>query len=221
MAVAHGADDLTRAHHAGQQRRIEAHMREDLLVVRLRRGRPPARTGDITAVGRALSREAFGEVVVRQAYRGGRADRLGLVLRQPGPLRDRERGARHAARALGPGLRAAQFLDQPAGLRRRAHVVPQQCRAHRVAVRVEGDEAVLLAADRDRRRLVCRVAALVQGLAQGVPPLPRITLAARPGGDGVGRLAARHHPSGRCVDHQGLGGLGGCVHTDDERTLGC
>ncbi len=221
VAVAHRAGHLPGPDHTGQQGRVQPHVRQDLLVVRLRPGRPPARPRDVASVGRALPGELLGEVVVGEAHGLRGTDRLRLVLGQPGPLGDREGGGGDASGALGPELRAAQFLGQPACLRRRAHVVPQQGGPHRLAPVVQGDQAVLLPADRHRGGLVRRVTALAQGLAQRVPPLARIALAARPRGDGVRRLAARHDPAGGRVDDQRLGGLGGRVHADDERTLGC
>ncbi|GAA3292118.1 hypothetical protein GCM10020295_10580 [Streptomyces cinereospinus] len=221
MAVADGARHLAGPDHARQQRRIETHAREDLLVVGLAARRPPAGARGVAPVGRALPGEAFGEVVVGQPHGPRGADRRRLVLGEPGPLGDREGRGGHAARAVRPDLRAAQFLDQPARLGRRAHVVPQQGGPDRLAPVVQGDETVLLAADGDRGGLVGGFTALAQCLAQRVPPLPRITLPAGAGGDRVRRLPARHDLPGGRVDDQRLGGLGGRVHADDERTLGC
>jgi len=221
MAVTDGAGDLAGPDHAGEQRGVEPHVREDLAVVRLRRRRPPAGAGGVTAVGGALAGETLGEVVVGQADGLGGTQGLRLVLGEPGPLRDREGGARHASGPLRPGLRAAQLVDEPSGLRRRAHVVPEHGRADRLAPRVQGDEAVLLTADRHRGGLPRGVPALAQGLGERVPPLAGVALAAGPGRHGVRRLAAGDDPAGGRVDHQRLGGLGGRVHTDDERTLGC
>jgi hypothetical protein len=79
---------------------------------------------------------------------------------------------------------------------------------------------VLLAADRDRLRLADHVAALLEGRAQGVPPLAGVALPAVAAGDRVPGLSARHDAPGGDVDDQRLGGLGGRIHTDDVRTLG-
>ena len=91
----------------------------------------------------------------------------------------------------------------------------------RLAVRVQRDQAVLLAGDRDGCRLVRGVAALAQRFAEGVPPLARVALPAGAAGDGVRSLTLRHDLPGRRVDHQHFGGLGGRVHADDERTFCC
>ena len=66
-------------------------------------------------------------------------------------LVDRERGDRHAADRVGARLRAAELVDQVAG--RGAERVSFQSSASRTGVAgvVEGDHAVLLPADGDRR----------------------------------------------------------------------
>lgn len=211
---------LSGAHDPGEERRIEPHASEDVVVVRLRGRGPPARARGVAPVRRAVAGQPLSEVVVRQPHGGRGAYRVRLVLGQPCPLGDGERGPGHTAHPLGPRLGAAHLVDEAAGLGRRAHIVPEQRGTYRPAGGVERDEAVLLTADRHCRGPVRRVTALAQRLAQCGPPLLGVALAALPRADRVGCLAARHDRARGGVDDQGLRGLRGAVHPDDEWSIG-
>ena len=141
-----------------------------------------------------------------QSDRGGAAGRAGFVAAQPCPFRGRDAGHRNGPRAPRPlhgpssppppapaSLRgpspcrpAAQAPPGPRrppgelrGLRRGPHVVPEHRRPHRVAVRIQGHQAVLLRPDGDRGDLSGQPGLgkrLREGSGKRVPPLDRIAL---------------------------------------------
>ena len=82
-------------------------------------------------------------------------------------------------------LRAAQLRHHIGNLRCGPQVVPQQCRSHNSSGAVQGDHAVLLPTDRNRR---CALQQPGTRLLQGFPPRRRVDL-------GAGRVRC-----GRLVD---------------------
>ncbi len=223
QSLRHRAGGLPGSDDAGQQFGVEADVPEDVLVVALGRGGPPPAARDVAAVGRAaphaLTGQPAGQVVVGEPDGPGGGGGLRLVLAQPRPLRHGERGRRHAARAPRPLRGPAELVDQPVALRGGPGVVPQQCVAHRAAVRVERDQTVLLPGDRDGGGLLGGGAALAEGLGQRTPPLFGIAVVLL--GHHVRRLSTRHDRAGGGIHHQRLGGLRGTVHADDEGSIRC
>jgi hypothetical protein len=149
---------------------------------------------------------------VREQHRGHAIGVGWLVLGEPGQLGDREAGQRHRAGLLGPPV-GAEPLHQAGGLVGRAGVVPQQGRPHHLVRGIQGDQAVLLPADRQRRDRLGEVRArLGDRLLAGPPPRLRIHLGAVwMAGPAFADDGARFG-----VDHQRLGGLGGRVNAEDE-----
>src|SRR5690606_31505144 len=196
----------------GQQRGVEPDVAQQVGVVAL--GRPPAGAGGVAAAGDALAGQAFGEVVVRQPSGGGPLGVVRLVLAQPGPLGDGERRGGHAAAAPGEGF-GAVLVDQRGGLPGGADVVPEHGGPDGLAGVVEGDQAVLLAADGDGAGPV-GPAGLLDGRAERPPPLLGVALAARAGGDGVRGTAFSDDGAAVHVYCDGLGRLGGAVDPDHD-----
>ena len=79
---------------------------------------------------------------------------VGFHVGQPAQLGYRDRRQRHHADGIRPRSRPAQLGHQRRRCIRRAGVIPQQRRSHRVAVAVEAHQAVLLGRDRDSRHIV-------------------------------------------------------------------
>ena len=126
---------------------------------------------------------------------------VGLVVAQPAQLGDREGGDQHAADRVGARLRTAHLGDQVVGRAGGAGVVPEQGVAHRLAVGVEGDHAVLLAGDGDR---VGPLEQAVGRVVDGAEPGPGIDL-------GAGRVRSRAYVDDAPVvgvDEERLGRLG-------------
>ncbi len=151
---------------------------------------------------------------------GGPVDGGGFVGAQPGPLGSREGGRRDAAAAGATGeLLGAERGPELGGLGRGADVVPEQRGVDRPACRIEGDQAVLLAGDRDGGRAV-RPAGPRHGLAERPPPLLGVALASAARADGVRGAALPQDLARVDVDGEGLGGLGRAVDSDDDTLCG-
>ena len=156
----------------------------------------------------AAAQQPAGQPVVRQGDLGGAREVVRLVLGHPRQLADGDRGQRHDAGLPRPPV-GALVGHQAGGLGSAAHVVPEQRRPHRLAVRVEGDQAVLLAGDRDGGAVLEGVA---RRLVQRRAPRPRVHL----GAVRMGRRPARERLAGGGVDRHHLAGLGGGVDADDD-----
>ncbi len=178
---------------------------EDVAAVGAFRGRKVPRPRRVTTIGdRLRAGEAPGQPVVWQEDAGDAVGILRLVVSQPTQFGDGEARDGHAADRLGPDLRAAELAGQVGGGARRARVVPQQCGAHDLPAVVEGDHAVLLSGDPDRRH------AVEQAVAGGPPRLPptgRVHL----GGVRVVGPPGPHDPPGPGLADQHLGRLRGRV----------
>ncbi len=132
---------------------------------------------------------------------------LRLVVRHPGQLGDRERGDRDRPAGLGP-RRGAEPVDQRGRLRRRLGVVPELRRSERRTVVTQHHQPVLLTRDRDGGHIGADVAARRERDRQGLPPRPRVLLAAGRLGRRVRRPSDSHHLPGVDVADLDLGRLG-------------
>ena len=130
-------------------------------------GEVPGARGVTAIGGRLTGRQSPGQPVVREQYVRGAGGGVRLVLGQPAQLGDRERGRRDAPGPLCPPSRAAEFGDERPGLRRGAHVVPEQGGPDHLAGLVDDHHAVLLRRHPDRVRAVEQS---VPGLGQSPPP---------------------------------------------------
>ena len=186
------------------------------IVLRMRG--PVARAGGVTSIGgpplegAGLLEQTPGEPVVRQHACLGAAQVVRLVASQPAQLGRGDRRDRHDADLVGPGLRASELLDQIGGGPGRAGVVPQQRGPDDVVVSVQGDHAVLLAADGDCLDAI-EDPARTRG-APGIPPCPRIDL----GPIGMRRPSGSEHRAGLRIADDDLAGLGRTVDARDQRT---
>ena len=154
-----------------------------------------------------------------EQHRGDPVERLGLDAGEPCQLGHREAGHRHAPACGRPCFgTAVEPSDEPLGVGRRLGVVPQLRRTDHLAALVEDDHAVLLAADRDRRRAVplTRAGLLARGLERCLP-VDGVLLAARWGGRRVRGPPRRHELAGVGVMDVHLAGRRGRVDADDER----
>lgn len=127
--------------------------------------RPVAGAAGVAPVGgeraeRPVRGEPPGQPVVRQADRGGAVGVRRLGVSQPAQLGRGEGGDRHRADGVGPRpppgrlVAVAELEHQVVRGPGRADVVPQQRVADHLAVVVQADHAVLLAADRHRGDVV-------------------------------------------------------------------
>jgi hypothetical protein len=137
---------------------------------------------------------------------------VGLVLGQPAQLGDGERRHRHRPDGRGPGVPAAELGDEVLGGGGGAGVVPEQGVADDLAVLVEADHAVLLAADGDRGHVV-QAACVGSRLLDSGPPGGGVDL----GAVGVARAAGADQLAGLGVADDDLAGLGRGVDPGDER----
>ena len=155
--------------------------------------------------------------VVREADGGDAARIVGLMIRQPAQLGDRQRGDRDAADGVGPGLPSgrlvsiAQLADEIAGGLGRTGVVPQQGGSDDLAVGVEDDHAVLLPAHGQGGDVV-EAAGVVDRLPQRPPPMIGVDL----GAIGMRRLGLADEGAGDGVADDDLAGLRRGVDAGDE-----
>lgn len=176
-------------------------------------GQVPLTGGARPALGQAPR-----EPVVRQADGSDTGGVLGFVVRQPAQLGDGEGGDEHAAHGVGPGpgpgrrVTVAELADEVSGGVGAACVVPQERGADDLAVGVEADHAVLLAAHGQSGH-VGQSADGVNHLGEGGPPVVGVDLGAvRVAGPGLA-----HERTGGGVTDDDLAGLGRGVDAGDER----
>ena len=190
--------------------------RQHLVAVGARAGRPVGGARCVTTIGGERARHPEGQVVVREEDPGHPTPcvRMGAV--QPRELGDRQGGHRHTADGIDERLAAdvatAHLLDQPVGVGCRFGVVPELGRMDRLVGGIEGDHAVLLPTDTDRRHAADRIEARLSSrpavrTLERRPPVAWHLLAHRRGDHGVGRRASSDHSAGVEITDLDLGGL--------------
>ncbi len=151
-----------------------------------------------------------GQPVVRQGDGGDASRVLGLVVAQPAQLRDRERRDRHEAGAVGQGC-GPELADQVFRRLRGTGVVPQQGVADDASLGIEGDQAVLLPADRPGLDVI-EATGIRDGRLQRDPPCLGIDRRAI----GMRSAAGAHDGTRLGVDDDDLAGLGRGVDPENE-----
>ena len=143
----------------------------------------------VLALGhRAIAGDTPAQPIVRQTDGGNLLGVLRLVLGHPRHLGQRVGGDGGGSDGLDPALLAAgghvvrfvalgrsctELVDQGGGLRGGTGVIPEHRIANHVALLVENDHAMLLAANREGRDIV-KPAGLLGGLGEGLPPEFRV-----------------------------------------------
>ena len=144
---------LVRGQHARQRRVVAQRLLEQVVAVLAGEGGVVAGARGVAAVGDRLgagAEQPRRQPVVREQDAGHLPGQVGVVLGQPAslPTVNEATGTLPTVSAQKSAPRSA---TRPRGLRRAAGVVPQQRVEDRPGVGVEGEHAVLLGGDRDRR----------------------------------------------------------------------